>query len=675
MNIKLIWLHLTNFKGTRDFKASFGILSTNVFGDNQTGKTTLFDAFLWLLFGKDSTDRKDFGWKPLDNENNEFHKLITSVEGCFIIDGVEHIIRREMREKWQKKRGTTVEEFTGHETSYYWDDVPMAQNEYQAKIGSYLQESTFKLITNTTYFNSMKWQDRRAVLMQLAGRIDEQQIISSLTITPEHKEMLLQAVATGKHKENFKAYRAEVAAKRLKIKNELDLMPSRIEEAEMAVPDEKDFSELEKTLEEVKSDIQNVETLLSSKSEAYKQHQESVMALMNQRQKKQQQQKQIEFEVRQQVQKAGNERAAVITAKENELNIKHTAKDELLRQYIAAETERKNLEAQKEQISNQWVEENGRQLEFKENEFCCPTCKREFDAEVVESKKTDLTNNFNKNKADTLTILTGKGTKLADQINSLNVKKGNVKAQGDALNLEIAALQDELKELKEEHARLSNAELENEQFLNTVETNAEWTALRNEISSLTQQIDQPYTADDNSALLQRKSELNSQKDQLIYELAGKGAREKQIARVVELKDKESKMAAEVALYEGIEFSIAAYVKASMTMVENTVNSKFKLVRFKMFEEQINGGETETCITLVNGVPYPDVNTAGKIQAGIDIINTLTEHYGIKAPVWVDNRESVVLLPETDCQLINLIVSEQDKKLRVVTQDKIGTVAA
>src|SRR6185503_20708469 len=95
-----------------------------------------------------------------------------------------------------------------------------------------------------------------------------------------------------------------------------------------------------------------------------------------------------------------------------------------------------------------------------------------------------------------------------------------------------------------------------------------------------------------------------------------------------------------------------------------INGRFKVVQFKMFETQINGGEVETCTTLINGVPYADANTAAKIQAGLDIINTLSDHYGVQAPVWVDNRESVVSLPETNCQLINLIVSAKHKKLTV-----------
>jgi exonuclease SbcC len=124
------------------------------------------------------------------------------------------------------------------------------------------------------------------------------------------------------------------------------------------------------------------------------------------------------------------------------------------------------------------------------------------------------------------------------------------------------------------------------------------------------------------------------------------------------------MAQELASLEGVEYSIEQFTKAKMDMLEARINGRFKLVRFKMFEDQINGGQVEACTTLISGVPFDNANNAARIQAGLDIINTLSDHYGVCAPVWVDNRESVIDLPETKSQLINLVVSESHKKLTV-----------
>jgi len=197
-----------------------------------------------------------------------------------------------------------------------------------------------------------------------------------------------------------------------------------------------------------------------------------------------------------------------------------------------------------------------------------------------------------------------------------------------------------------------------------IAANAIYQDHKQEVQNLTEEIDAPYTAEDNSGLQQRKRELQTQADGLKTELSSKGQREQQLRRIEELNQQEGKMAQELASLEGVEFSIEQFTKAKMDTLENRINGRFKIVKFKMFETQINGGEVEACTTLINGVPYSDANTAAKIQAGLDIINTLSDHYGIVAPVWVDNRESVTELPETNAQLINLIVSPAHKKLTI-----------
>ena len=73
---------------------------------------------------------------------------------------------------------------------------------------------------------------------------------------------------------------------------------------------------------------------------------------------------------------------------------------------------------------------------------------------------------------------------------------------------------------------------------------------------------------------------------------------------------------------------------------------------------INGGVEECCETLYNGVPYSTgLNTGHKIIVGLDIINTLSEHYGFRPPIFVDNAESVTDLPEMQAQVIRLVKPE------------------
>jgi hypothetical protein len=180
----------------------------------------------------------------------------------------------------------------------------------------------------------------------------------------------------------------------------------------------------------------------------------------------------------------------------------------------------------------------------------------------------------------------------------------------------------------------------------------------------------PAQDTDKSELLTQKQELNIAIKDLEAKINTKSQKERTEARITELLKQEAQMAQELASLEGVEYSIEQFTKAKMDMLEQRVNGLFKSVRFKMFEEQINGGQAETCVALINGVPFSDANTASKINAGIDIINVLAGHFDVYAPIFIDNRESVVNVIDSPCQIINLIVSPNDKKLRVETTAEI-----
>lgn len=651
-----------NFKGIRNRTINFDPVSTNIFGDNATGKTTLMDAFLWLLFGKDSSDRKDFEIKTLDENNTPYHKLEHEVSAILMIDGIEVSLRRCYREKWVKKRGLSTEEFTGHETTYYWNDVPMKQDEYQAKISNLVPESVFKLITNTTYFNSLKWQDRRGVLMAIAGDIDNESVISQMNAAGI--DQLRSALESGKSIDEF---RREMAAKKKKIKDELDTLPSRIEEAGRALPEKIDYDLVQSQIDQLQSDISDVDALISNKSQAEKARQDE----LTERAKKIGEIKrsivQRESDIRNSFLTNSTARKSKISAAESELSSKSKELATLRSDYTRLADRSNMLNKEREDLRNKWGEVDSKSLIFNQNEFCCPTCKREYDAADVESKKSELTANFNADKSKQLADITSRGQQVKKEAEDLDVEIGNMKVKGEEMNKAIEEISARITNLKEEDARLQANESMDLQKM--IEEDAQISELKAEIEGLESK-NTPSPADDNSALMQRKRELGLQLDQLKANLAGKDFRSKQLARITELQDQERKQAQELASLEGIEFVCDEFIRVKMDTLERRVNGRFQLVTFKMFEDQINGGRVEACTTLINGVPYSDANTAGKIQAGLDIINTLSDHYGVQAPVWVDNRESVVTLPETGCQLINLIVSETDKKLRVATKSLV-----
>jgi len=145
-------------------------------------------------------------------------------------------------------------------------------------------------------------------------------------------------------------------------------------------------------------------------------------------------------------------------------------------------------------------------------------------------------------------------------------------------------------------------------------------------------------------------------------LAQAGIREQVEKRVDELGERESVLNQELADIEGRLWSVEQYNKIRIEMLVKSVNSRFSFTRFKLFEEQLNGGLNEVCEALINTngswVPFDSANNAGRINAGIDIINALATFYGITAPIFIDNREGVTELIPTNSQVINLRVSNK-----------------
>lgn len=134
-------------------------------------------------------------------------------------------------------------------------------------------------------------------------------------------------------------------------------------------------------------------------------------------------------------------------------------------------------------------------------------------------------------------------------------------------------------------------------------------------------------------------------------------------RISELEELQKAQAQELARLEKIEFTILEFEKAKDNMLAERINNMFQLVKFKFFTDQIKGDGKITCECTVDGVPYSDLNTAKKVNAGLDIINAICKRYNVGAPIFIDNRESVNELIDTESQIINLVVSK-DQQLTI-----------
>lgn len=639
-------MKLVNFKGLRDFTIEFNGSVTSVLGKNGSGKTTIFDAFTWLLFGKDSEDRKSFNIKTLDAQGVAIPRIPHEVSAIITVDGEEIILCRRYNEKWQKKRGSATEEFTGHEEERLYNDVPMSVKEWQEKITAICSEQVFKFITNPLYFSAQKSDVQRSMLFRMAGEVSDEEIAAG-----NADFTTLLASLTGKTMEEYKR---EIAAKKRRIKTEIDGIPERIDERKRDMPESENWLILEADLTAKQTELGKVEQSITDEAQAYTAASNERLALSKKLSELKQKKLNREFEIKQKVQAEYSEQSALQKELRRQNESANAEVNRIKTERSGYERDLAAMQDKREALIKEWGEINTRTLQFKDDEFICPTCKRPLDIDDIEKRQGEMTANFNRRKADDLAENNRKG-----QANKKNMDETS--ALITKCDERIVEMNNQIEQIVANPLFL--AELVAPDATPTIEADKTIKGLMSEIADLEAQLIKPIETPNTADLTEQKKSLVSQIDEIKARLAKKDTIERNNQRIAELETQLRNQSEELAQLEGIEFTIAAFSKARIEAVENHINGLFSLVRFKMFDIQINGGEVETCEATVNGVPYSDLNNAMKINAGLDIINAICKSEGVTAPIFCDNAEAVNQLQSTQSQMIRLVVTT-DETIRV-----------
>lgn len=642
MEIRIYNLKLKNFKGIKDLEIVFDGKDTNIYGKNATGKTTIFDAFKWLFFDKDSNDKKDFNIKTLDENNNPIHYLEHEVEATLIIDGQDINFKKMFKEKWVKKRGQEQQEFSGHETSYWIDEVPIKKKDYEEKINSIIPESLFKLITDPLFFNNqMSWKERRELLMNISGStITDENILNS-----DEKFTTLKVNLEGRSIED---YSKVLAAKIKELNNDREKIPIRIDELTKTLITEHNinYEDLENEKNMCNEELQKIEAEMTDIQTRAKENMKKADQLGIAKNELNNLKFRLEVEhnnkYSQEAIKLQNEKAFV----ENSLRNKRQEYEER-GQKIDQDTKRK------EDLYVKWDEVNKLTLEFDPNSFICPTCKREYETDKIEEMKKEFETNFNNHKNSEKQAINTEGQTINARIQE------NTNAR-EKLQVEIKELEIKLETISKELEIIENQQSGAKDF--DVTSLPQYQEKLKEVEKL-QEIVNKLVADDTTEIQNRKSNIIQQINNIDKQLNERDVQEKTKARIEELEKQEEYIAQKVQELESQQFQIEEFTKTKVELLENAINSNFEIVNFRLFKTQINGGLEECCDTLVNGVPYSDVNNAHKIIAGLDIIKTLSKLYNNSAPIFIDNRESINTLCTINAQIISLIVTE-DTKLRI-----------
>lgn len=623
-----------------------------VYGDNETGKSTLMDGCMWLLYDKDSLNRKDFEIKPLNELNEPTHHLEHEVEGVFILDGRSLTLRKVLKEKWTKKRGEPIETFTGHETAYYVDGVPTSKGDYERRIASILDEEAFRLLVDPRYFNEvLHWTKRRALLLEVCGDVTDAQVIES----DERLSGLVEILG----ERSLEDHRKVIASRRSKINKELQDIPIRISEATRALPD---CSGTEPKLLEAESHKLQAQKNDKSGELARLEQGGGVGEKTAELRSIQSRMADLEAQARRAVEDALAQKKRTLQQAQYEGQQAERTYRNLAQEAEAKAQEAQNLGQKLETLRSQWEQIDEEEFTTYSGDTVCPTCGQDLPEEQVEDARRKAEEAFNLLKAQRLEqnesegkttvqrkkLVESEAQKLRDEAALWHKKIQTQKALCDKLQAELAKMPTTATITNPEHNKLA---MERETLTMLIarmkeDSQAAVAPLRQEIAEIASKIQ------------------DFQQQKVRFDMRKQGEK-----RIEELRTQEKQLAAEFEKLEHELYLTEEFMRVKVRMLEDRIASKFSFVRFKMFDQQVNGGLAECCETLVKGVPYSrGLNNGGKIQAGLDVINTLQKHYGFVAPIWLDNRESVTWIPDTRAQVVSLIVSPKDKVLRVEREE-------
>lgn len=675
MRMILKSLHMENFKGIKSLDVNFSN-KTSIKGQNAVGKTTIFDAFTWLLFNKNSAGEEKFNVRPLDKDGNRIDNVEIKVVAVLDVDGKEMELSKIQKQNWVKKRGTNTVSLQGNPNSYEIDGYPKSEAEFKAYISGLAQsEDMFKMLTNPQYFSSLKWKEQRDILMKLVAEVSDVELAQTDAKYAPLITELEKAPSTDDIRAKFSKALSEWKKKQAEI-------PVRIDEAEKSKVDvdvaEQELlkADLERKIEAVDDRMENAGTeigRLRGKEMQLQFDMSGIMQVMND--------------------ELSAKRRGLDSAKDDatrELNDLHNQIQSAENQIKANEKTISDTDAEWKNLGVEYNAEFSKAFDempylfdeskwkFDESTTVCSLCGQKLPADKIEQLKADFEERKTKAKADAKRKLNDSKSDFIAQKES-NLEE--IKAYGFAkknlieeltkknadLNTEIDALkkqeQDAIAKKEELSKQLSEIPSEadcsqNEEY---VKLKAEHDKILADIAKL-ESTGADKVVDDLKA---EKKDLQEQLDEVNGIIAKASMNVEIDERITQLQTEQKEIGQKVADQEQMLYLLEEFIRFKLNKVSESINSHFKTVNFKLFEMQLNGGMKDCCECTVNGVPYSTLNSGHRIIAGLDIISSLSELYGLSVPIFVDNAESLneFNVPDMDAQLILLSVSE-DKQLKV-----------
>lgn len=675
MKMILKSLHIENFKGIKSLDVNFSE-KTKIKGQNAAGKTTIFDAFTWLLFNKNSAGEEKFNVRPLDKDGNRVDNVEIKVVAVLDVDGKEVELSKVQKQNWVKKRGTDTVTLQGNVNSFEIDGYPKSESDFKAYVSGLAQsEDMFKMLTNPQYFSSLKWKEQRDILMKLISDFSDVELAKEDAKYAPLLDELEKAPSTDDIRSKFSKALTEWKKKQAEI-------PVRIDEAEKSKVDI-DVAERELARADLTRKIAEIDGKIANSGSAIGDLRSREM--------------QLQFDMSGITQTMSGELSAkrrkldddIFDADEkiDDLHQKiQSAENQIMDNEKAisdADAERKNLGVKYNAEKAKAFDEAPYQFDesklvFNDSTTVCSLCGQKLPDDKIEQIKADFEARKVKAKADAeeklkADIATFEKEKQAElnRINAVGTEKRKLIV---ALTKKNAELQQSIESLKkQEQETLAQKEELSKQLSQLPEEadysqNAKYVKLKAEHDEVLAKIEKLESEGADSVvdeLKAEKSDLQARLDEANAIIAKASMNVEIDERIAQLQAEQKEIGQKVADQEQMLYLLEEYIRFKLDKISDSINSHFKTVNFKLFEMQLNGGMKDCCECTVNGVPYSTLNSGHRIVAGLDIIRSLSEMYGVSCPIFVDNAESLneFNVPDMDAQLILLTVSK-DKQLKV-----------
>lgn len=664
--LKITKIALSYFKGIHNLTLSTDHDVVSIHADNGKGKTTIADAIQWVLFNKDSKGRTQFKIRTMDSEGNYIPNVETSVTLDILIDGLPHTLKKELVAK--ASNYTSDKQELSTTAKYYVDGQVYTKKDFDQYIADIATEDTFRSVTSPTFFFSLDWKKQRAILTSLVNEP------ATGEINANHEYDFVEEALRSQQFASLEALSKHISYQLKEVKTQLDVIPLQIDEQTRTMPEPQDW-------EGIRNSVAMLTTMLENKQKELirlKSTPADDARLDNIR-------KQISFQQRrvdemrrsartmcEQSRKEYNENCekqqgqlTSIVQNIRDLDFKLqgiTRINERLQEVIRAQ------EAEQAKIRVEWAE-NQKPVTITKDAIPseCPVCGHAFSMEHIEEEKEKMRQAYLLDKAKKKSYLLERATKTKQIIADSEAEIAQGTQELEKLTKTVADSEKKMAELENTLANLPAPPTADE----LLSRNPGYQDAMQRIKELEKELETPSQStqdtDNSSEIDKIELEIIETKEELQHKqqhLASESVFNAHTKRIEELQQKQKELRLQLDNLQRQADQCLGYELRYGELLEQQINAKFSIVSFSLFKHLVNGSTEPYCEPLVDGIPVStNVNSASRMNAGLDICNTFAKHIGLSAPVIIDNSEGNNNIIPTIGQQIRLYVSH-DKSLTI-----------